>query len=100
MKAPSGHQRRRTSRLRENIIGVLQAAFAVGLLLVFVVAWCITSDAIVMPRWTETWQNTTVGERNGYAVALFVPILSIMAVMIFAGIMVMRSGGGMDYSSA
>ncbi|KAI1184948.1 glycosyl hydrolase family 61-domain-containing protein [Nemania serpens] len=81
----------RRAEFRESLIHIAQALFAGLIFIIFVLAFVIQSEGIVLPPWTKTFQGITPEQQNQYAAALLSVILVISAVIVGAGVYLARS---------
>ncbi|KAI3323828.1 hypothetical protein HD806DRAFT_534947 [Xylariaceae sp. AK1471] len=81
---------RRRAEFRENLLGILQFLFAILVFVVFVLAFVIQSEGIILPQWTKTFQGVTPEQQNQYAAALLSVILVITAIIVAAGVYLAR----------
>ncbi|KAI0503240.1 glycosyl hydrolase family 61-domain-containing protein [Xylaria bambusicola] len=65
--------------------------FAILIFIVFVLAFVIQSSAIDLPPWTKTFQGATPEQQTQYSAALLSVVLVISAVIVTAGIYLIRS---------
>ncbi|TRX92248.1 hypothetical protein FHL15_006863 [Xylaria flabelliformis] len=78
-------RRSRRAEFRETLIDILQVLFAILIFIVFVLAFVIQSEAIVLPPWTKTFQGATPEQQSQYSAALLSVILIITAIIVAAG---------------
>lgn len=80
---------------RAELLGTLQeiaqVLFALLIFIVFVLAFVIQSNAIILPAWTKTFQGVTPEQQAQYSAALLSIIIVISAVIVIAGIYLTRS---------
>lgn len=84
-------KRSRRAEFRESLVQIAQVLFAALIFIVFILAFVIQSEGIVLPPWTKTFQGTTPEQQSQYAAALLSVILVISAVIVTAGIYLARS---------
>lgn len=83
-------RRKRRAELRANLLGILQVVFAALIIIVFILAFVIQSQAIVLPEWTKTFQGVSPDKQSEYAAALLTVIIVITFVIVSAGIYLAR----------
>ncbi|KAI1170318.1 glycosyl hydrolase family 61-domain-containing protein [Nemania sp. FL0916] len=79
------------AELRENLLGIAKVLFALLIFIVFVLSFVIQSGAITLPPWTKTFQGATAAQQSEYSAALLSVILVITAIIVTAGIYLVRS---------
>jgi biopolymer transport protein ExbD len=81
---------RRRAEFRANLLGIVQVLFAVLVFIIFILAFVIQTQAIILPEWTKTFQGVTPEQQGQYAAALLSVILVITAIIVIAGIYLAR----------
>ena len=84
-------KRSRRAEFRESLNEIIQVLFAILSFVVFVLAFVIQSSAINLPPWTKTFQGATPEQQTQYSAALLTVIIVISAVIVTAGIYLVRS---------
>ncbi|KAI1352860.1 glycosyl hydrolase family 61-domain-containing protein [Xylaria sp. FL0043] len=81
----------RRAEFRQSLLEIVQVLFALLIFIIFILAFVIQSDAIVLPPWTKTFQGATPEQQAQYSAALLSVIIVISAIIIAAGIYLLRS---------
>ncbi|GAP83893.2 hypothetical protein SAMD00023353_0503120 [Rosellinia necatrix] len=81
----------RRAELRESLVEIVQVLFAILIFIIFILAFVIQSDGIVLPAWTKTFQGATPAQQAQYSAALLSVILVITVVIVTAGVYLARS---------
>ncbi len=81
----------RRAEFRQSLIEIVQVLFAILIFIIFILAFVIQSEAIVLPAWTKTFQGATPDLQAQYSAALLSVIIVISAIIISAGIYLARS---------
>ncbi|KAI0452896.1 glycosyl hydrolase family 61-domain-containing protein [Xylaria acuta] len=81
----------RRAEFRERLVEIVQVLFAILVFIIFVLAFVIQSDGIILPPWTKTFQGATPEQQSYYSAALLSVILVITAVIVAAGAYLVRS---------
>lgn len=81
----------RRAEFRKTLIEITQVLFAFLIFIVFVLAFVIQSDGIILPAWTKTFQGATPEQQAQYSAALLSVIIVISVIIVGAGIYLTRS---------
>ncbi|KAI0113677.1 hypothetical protein GGR51DRAFT_556826 [Nemania sp. FL0031] len=81
----------RRAEFRRTVAEIAQVLFAILIFIVFILAFVIQSEAIVLPAWTKTFQGATPEQQTQYSAALLSVILVVTAVIVTAGVYLVRS---------
>ncbi|KAI1146985.1 hypothetical protein F4825DRAFT_168448 [Nemania diffusa] len=84
-------KRSRRAEFRRSLVEIAQVLFAILIFIVFILAFVIQSGAITLPPWTKTFQGATAAQQTQYSAALLSVILVITAIIVTAGIYLVRS---------
>lgn len=92
-KKQQGEKMRKSRRaeFRKTLIEITQVLFAFLIFIVFVLAFVIQSDGIILPAWTKTFQGATPEQQAQYSAALLSVIIVISVIIVGAGIYLTRS---------
>ncbi|KAI1439067.1 hypothetical protein GGR50DRAFT_221710 [Xylaria sp. CBS 124048] len=81
----------RRAEFRKALVGIIQAAFAVVIFLIFILAFVIQSGGIVLPVWTQTFQGVDPSLQAAYSAYLLSVILVITVLIVAAGAYLART---------
>ncbi|KAI1120334.1 hypothetical protein F5Y10DRAFT_134100 [Nemania abortiva] len=81
----------RRAEFRKSLLEIVQVLFAILIIIVFILAFVIQSGAITLPAWTKTFQGATPEQQTQYSGALLSVILIVSAVIVSAGVYLVRS---------
>lgn len=81
----------RRAEFRETLAEIVQVLFAILIFVVFVLAFVIQTNGIILPAWAKTFQGATPAEQAYYSGALLSVILIITAIIVAAGTYLVRS---------
>ncbi|KAI1476862.1 hypothetical protein K445DRAFT_27175 [Daldinia sp. EC12] len=80
------NSKRQPSSLRRSLLGFLQAAFALALFAIFVIAWLVQGGTIPLPEWAKAWNGVAPELQRTYAAAL-IPAVVVLAVLFIGDLL-------------